>query len=94
MRSSTGDYEYDGDSKSKLGDSKSDIGDRKSNLGETETALSSNPVKTKPMMPSDTKPFPITIPAKRVEPALRTPHGGLQSPRPDVPRNQLLQRIL
>ncbi|KAL5717094.1 IQ domain-containing protein iqm3 [Ranunculus cassubicifolius] len=96
VRSSTDDYEYNEDSKSKLGDSKSDLGDSKSNLGEIVTTLSSDPAKTKPMMPSDTKPFPLKIPAKRVEPSLygiRTPHGGLQSPRPDVPRNQLLRRI-
>lgn len=102
IRSSTDDYEDSEDSKSRLGDSKS-------NLGETITLLPPDPVEPaeqsetyKPMRPSDTKPSPLQMgkprPFELAQNGSRTPHnrnlsGGIQSPRPDVPRNQLLQRI-
>ncbi|KAL5725816.1 IQ domain-containing protein iqm3 [Ranunculus cassubicifolius] len=96
VRSSTDDYEYSGEGKSKLGDSKSNLGDIVDVLS-SDTAEPTKLLETKPM----TKPFELEILAVPVEPAQngsrspykRTLSGGLQSPRPDVPRKLLLQRI-
>ncbi|PIA58929.1 hypothetical protein AQUCO_00400055v1 [Aquilegia coerulea] len=89
IRSSTEDYENNGDSKS--------------NPGETAVGVPSKPLES-----SDPKPAPIEIPKMGLkylpEPDEATPKGsgaiykrtlsgGLQSPRAEVPKNKLLQRI-
>ncbi|KAF9594991.1 hypothetical protein IFM89_035764 [Coptis chinensis] len=90
IRASTEDYENNGDSKSIAGEI-------------------ANGVPSNPIAPSDTKPSPIEVPIKVQKDQSsksdetvqngsranykRTLSGGLQSPKAEVPRKELLQRL-